>query len=140
MAGDLEQPAVEHRVLVRGAQQVARVEAPTHLLKDRAQLGDVGWGRAERRPPGGQPLEHGPRLEDLDGLARIDEPDARAAVALVDDQAFVLEPGQGGTDGRAPDAEHLRQVHLHEALAGLKAAGDDRLPKPVLGATGLNVG
>ena len=57
---------------------------------------------------GGQALEHGPRLEDLDGLLRPDEPNSRAAVALVVDQPFVLEAGQRGTDGRAPYAEHLR--------------------------------
>ena len=137
MAGDLEQPPVEDRVLVGRAQQVTRVEAPAHPLENRPQLRDVGRRRAYRGLASGQPLEHGSRLEDLDGLPRIDEPDPGAAVALVDDQPLVLEAGQRRTDGRAPDAEHLRQVHLHQALAGLKAPGDDRIAEPVLGLTGV---
>ena len=66
---------------------------------------------------GGQPLEHGSRLEDLDGLLRPDEPDPGAAVALVLDQPLVLEAGQRGTDGRAPDAELcVRSVSTRRSL------------------------
>ena len=84
--------------------------------------------------PGGQPLEHRARLQDLDGFLRLHEPHSRAAVALVLDQPLVLEPGERGAYGGAPHAQHLREIGLDQTLARLKTAGDDRFAQSVFRA------
>ena len=83
---------------------------------------------------GGEALEHGARLDDLDRLLRADQPDAGAAVALVLHEAFVLEPGQRGAYRGAAHAELASHLDLDQALAGLEAAGDDRRAQAVFGA------
>ena len=119
MPGDLENAAVKCGVLVRCAQQIAAVEQATHGGEDRLEVLDVAVLRPHRRVARGQPLEHGAGFEDLDRLALGHEPHPGAAVALVLDEALVLEPRQRGADSRAPHSERPGQLHLDEALVRL---------------------
>jgi hypothetical protein len=87
----------------------------------------------------GHALERRPRLEDLDRLALIHHPHAGAAMALVLDEPFVLEPSERGSHRCAPDPERLRQRHLDQALVRLQSPADDRLSDRVLGPPHLAV-
>jgi hypothetical protein len=99
MSPDLEHPAMKDGVLIRRPKQVARVQHLAHPREDPAQVLDIPAGRADGRVSRRKSLEHGPRLEDLDGLALIDEANPRAAMTLMLDEALVFESRKCGPHG-----------------------------------------
>ncbi len=98
-------------------------------LEDRAQdldfrLSGIGGGVAR-----GQALEHGAHLEDLHRLPRLDAPYAGATVAVVLDQALLLEAGQRGANRPAAHGHPPGQLAFNQPLAGLELPVDDPQPQ-----------
>ena len=94
-----------HTIATSGA------STPSFALREHsAQALGVLFARAFGGAPGGERLEHGTRLEDLDRLVLADHPHARAAVARVLDQAFLGEPRERGPQRRAAGAQRLAEI------------------------------
>ena len=141
VTGDLEQPAVEHGVLVRGRRAGRRRRAGGASRRGSAAGPRRRRRRPQRRVPRGQPLEHRPGLEDLDRLA-APPPAARGrrggARARPVPRARAAPAPCGRRSGPTPSS--LGQIGLDQALARLKAAGDDRLAQLVFGADPIGSG
>ena len=116
--------------------RIAGVEPRPHLLEDRLELGHLRLRRVRRRVAGRKPLQHHARLQDLRRLLLVDEPHLRPAVGLVLDEPFLREAHERGAHRGPAHAQHLDQVRLDEALAGLQLPADDRRPQPLVGALG----
>ena len=82
---------------------------------------------AFRRLPRHHRLDDEPRSGDLKGLGVGDRAHARTAIALAQDQAFLVEHGERGADMRAVDAELPGEVGLDQPLVWHQPAARDRL-------------
>ena len=98
-----------------------------HVLHERLQLARLRLRGAQRGVAGGERLERGARLEDLDRLLDGEAPHARAAVALAQREALVAEAQDRAAHRAAAEPEPLRELLLDEPLPGRQLAGDDRV-------------
>jgi hypothetical protein len=105
VAADLEQSAMELRVLIRHAEEVVGLAKTLHLGQDRFEAVDVPRYRSLGGEARGESLEHGTCLLDLDGLAELDETNPRPPVSLVFYEPLMLKPHERGAHDRATDAE-----------------------------------
>src|SRR5205807_5335159 len=72
-------------------------------------------------------LEGDPDLLDLERLLVGDQPNPGPAIRLASDQAFLVEPDQGGANAGSTGPEQAGKVCLDQPLVGLEPAADDRV-------------
>ncbi len=134
MAGELEQPPMQDRVLVRSAEQITTIQHRAHPLEDLPQVDNVGVPRACGGMASREALERRAGFKNLDRLSLVDETDVRPPVRHVRDESLGLEPRERGAHRGAPDAKRPGEIGLNEALIGLQPAGHDRIANRVLGS------
>ena len=120
----LEHGGVEGGVLVE-----IGLHAPRRVGEDHRDLLDEARARRlVRRLRGqarGERLHFDPDLEQLDDVARRQQPDHRAAMRRVLDQPFGGEAAQGLAHRPAADRKALGQRALDQPLARLQPVGED---------------
>ena len=131
---------MQHRVLVRGAEQVAGVEQPAHLGQDRraGPRRHPAWRwRAACRAASPSSTARASRISTASRAptSRTRAPRWRSCST----SPSCSSRASAVRTAERPTPSARGQVGLDQSLAGLEAAGDDRLAQPVLGATGLNV-
>ena len=104
-----------------------------HLPEHGAEIRQTFRRQVQRGVPRHQLLEGDAHLLDLERLPVGDPAHPRAPVRLALDEALLLEPDEGGADGRPAGAEQLGQVGLDQPLVGMQAAVHDRLSKGPIG-------
>ena len=107
MAGGGPDGLVECRVQLRITDRIARRDAFAHLDHDLAQGAQALSADAGRGPARQHGFEDRAHLLDLQRLAIRDVSHPRAPVAFEFDQAFLVQPHQGGADCRTARADPL---------------------------------
>ena len=132
MIGRRPDELMEPRVELRISERVTPFDPLAHLGDDLAQLLEVIRRRPLGRAPGQQALERATHLLDLQGLAIGDMPHSRSPVRLQRDQAFLVEPHQGGSDRCPTDSHALGDGSLDQPLVGVELAAHDCLTQLVI--------
>jgi hypothetical protein len=129
---ELEQGRVQVGVRVRCAEEVTEFEQftlarETCLQTRGAPIVDPLGGLAD-----GKALEYGAGLKNLDRFVVRDLAHARAAMRLADDETFLLETDEGGSDGTARHLECGTDLRFDEAGVRAEVAVDDGCPERVV--------
>ena len=136
VAGELEERRVQLGVHVGRAEEVAALEQLTLRARGTPEPGAARVVDALGSLPDRKALEHGARLQDLDGLLVADAPHPRPAVRLAHDEPVLLEADERRAHGAARHVERRRDVRLDEARVGRDVAADDRLAEGVVAGGG----
>ena len=89
--------------------------------------GDPGCGQL-----GSQAVERGADLVKIPDAARVDGRNRDAPLPSLDEEAAAAEKLESVADGLAGDAQHIGQLFLREAAAGLEGTFDDGGQQPVV--------
>ena len=123
--------ALDHVVLAVGALEGGRlVEALLHAAQQLAhalqlRLRDARGERLEQR----RLDDEAQRVDLLGGRDRHGR-DGVAVIRRRDHEAVVLQPAERVAQRRAPEAQHLHQLRLRQALPGIVDALDDEVAQP----------
>jgi 3-hydroxyisobutyrate dehydrogenase-like beta-hydroxyacid dehydrogenase len=123
---------VQVAVGIRRPQEVSTLEELAVTRQTRTQTANAGVVDTLGCLTGREALEHGARLQDLDGLLVADSANARAPMRLANDEPVLLEPDERGAHGASRHVEGRREVGLDEAHVGREVAADDGLAQRVV--------
>ena len=144
MIGDLPDPLVKLSIQLRVAKRVGPGHAASHFDEHLAQLAEIGRRGVFSGVSRHQLLEGDPDLLDLERLLVGDQPNPGPAIRLASDQAFLVEPDQGGANAGSTGPEQAGKVCLDQPFVGLEPAADDRVSElpvdPDAGVQRLNRG
>ena len=136
VTGELEERCMELGIRIGCAEQVAGVEELAMEREAPAQALGPGLVDSLGGLADGEAFEHGARLEDLDGFAVADLPDACPAVRLANHEPLLLEPDQRIPHGAPRHREDRADVRLDKTRIGGDLTADDRTAELVVARIG----